>query len=404
MNFLGDVERILKSPATTLEALADVVGLTVEELFEGESFAGVDLREEPIEVLLRIDADFEDAILSSRQKSALRESRGKRAERVRRRRFDIVREARRDRIEEFIRYHFISRYYSAAEKALLQPLMVYRERPLKWDPTDLPYASDALSFIISHSDALKRTTREAVLRFLIHLKYMQFPLDAGVTSVLADGVVKLDPSTVREVIDFDFCTKGFVESWLDSLATSSRSVYFEGLVVAIQGPRKPPLSYYDTILDRSDSFEEMCSLISSIPSRRLDAEVIRHLAVRLGYSATNVNMIIQAASNDNIDQRIRARFRSLIIAAGVPESTKALLSIISESGDKTGGLEVDAIMSGLNFDESVALIRLLWQKLSAHHCRVALDAIALKATNNQQRSQATRLRINFENRVRDFGS
>lgn len=90
MNLFKDVERILLSPATNLEELSAVVGLTAEQLFNGENFCGVDLSDEPIDVLLRINADFTGAILSAAQKRALRKRSATRKDDVRQERHELI--------------------------------------------------------------------------------------------------------------------------------------------------------------------------------------------------------------------------------------------------------------------------------------------------------------------------
>ena len=410
-----EVESILTSQATTLEALAGIVGLSVEELFAGESFAGIDLRDEPLAVLLRMDADFEGAILSREQTRALREGRGVRAERVRRARLDIVRSARRDRLEDYVVTYFPKPRQDAARAVLVAPLLVDRERPLRWEAGDLSYAVDALRFILAEGDSLRRNSREAVLRFLIHLMIMRFPLDVGVIETLWGGAVMLDPATMRQVVDLDLCTERFVFGWLDRIGASSSTrtsateqgqanrlavksghpasdVFGDALSYAIQAPTKAPISYYERILSRARSLDEMLGLVRLVPSRLVDPPFAALFSRVLAQAATSAAAISEIALDERLHPRVRAAFRSLVVAAGTVEGREALLDIITDTGERASGLEVDAILAGLAFQESLDLMRRRWDQLASHHRHVALDAIAAKASSPRERDAVKRLR------------
>ena len=358
-----EVERLLTSQATTLEDLAAIVGLTVEELFEGERFAGVDLCDEPVAVLLRLDADFSGAILSREQQRALRDGRGARAERDRSRKVDAVWASRRERMGRYIATYFAEDRRVAARAALLDPLLADAGEPLKWQRAHFRLAGDAVGFVLEDGDGLRRDVREAVLALLIQFKAIRLPLDVGVIDALSGGIVTLDPSTVHEVIDLDHCTERFVLSWLDQLGPgasrrafslrndrvdvppanphgSTSDAYADGLKLAIEAPSRPAASYLANILDRARSIGELRDLVSRVPPQRIDQTIAGLLARVLARAATSAATIKAAALDEGIDRRVRRAFRSHIVAAGTLEGREALLSIIASAGEQASGLEV----------------------------------------------------------------
>lgn len=408
-----EVARILMSPATSLEGLAAVVDLTVEELFEGERFEGVDLRDEPVEVLLRMDADFSGAILTREQTRALKE---KRAAHEQGARLAAATKKQREAFESYIETYVRAERRGAAREAFFDPPLPVGEKPSP-RRRSLHLAPSALGFVLAEVDDLLRDPGEAVLRLMILFKGLAIPLHRPVLDVLKSGRVILDPETARRLLDLDLCTDGFVMDWLDGLDPASkdpwiskaytsryrtsdelaqqRDLFPDGLRFAVQGRSQLSDQYLGHILGRTRGFSELVDVVADISAEKINMDVAARAARHLALAASTTEEIELIASDSAVDGRVRAMFRRLVVAAGTPEGREALLRIVVKAGEQASGLEVNAILGDLGFEESVVLMRRYWPGLSRHHRNVALDAIAAKASNVAERDRARRLRQQY---------
>ncbi|TGN55490.1 hypothetical protein E4L95_15000 [Paracoccus liaowanqingii] len=433
MRIFEGVKAILLSPSGSLQGLADVVGQSAEELFEGESFNGIDLRDEAISLLLKIDADFTGAILTRAQTKALKNGGDARSRRLRGQGLSELQSMRYAVISSFIEKFFPEDRHYAAEVALWSPLKSGATADGNWKESVRFYAANALRFLVMEGTKLDIDSEEIVLNYLSNIKMLKLPVEAGVLSEILRLNIALPPEIFEKVFDFDCCTERFVVDWLDYIAVAydekeggslragsleidpsnaslkwspksglpkiikTSSFYLQALSLAALAPTNATLSYYESILARARSLEELRYLIYRISEKRPDASAAGLVARILAQASSDPKFITEIALDENIDVNIRNRFRYLIIASGSPEGRRALIAIIADLGEKASGIEVDSILVGLSFDESIKLMRPFWEALTLHHRAVALDAISAKVVSESERHRMKLLRDRYLN-------
>ncbi len=424
MNFLERVKEILLAPSHTLETLAAVVGMSPEDLFCGESFRGIDLQDESVELLLRLNADFEGAILTRAQTNALRVHGGVKAQRKRNDDLATIQSLRREAMERYVRETFAVDRRDVAMDQLWRPLEIGAVALKEWSPETFAYVENSLRFISKESRSVSRDMREAIMSFLLKVKMMRLPISSGVVDALVLAGADLSTKTIAQVIDFNYCTKDFVYGWLNYVGPSEKDhaqpkgygasygqsygvasvrsdrqityledEYSEALKVAILGPSSPPIDYYESILERARSLNELRGLVGLFTSLRKDQLVVKLLARIMAQTTVSEKDITDAALDERIDGRVKASFRSLILASGNPIGRPALLRTIIEGKERASGIEVDSVLVGLSIEEAIELMRGFWQGLTTHHRSVALDAIASKASSEEDRTRVKRLRL-----------
>ena len=426
MMIFDDVRRILLAPASTLAGLAKIVDQTPEELFQGESFDGVDLQDEPVELLLRIDANFDGAILTRAQTNALRDGKGVQAARLKNIKIEQNTANLKDSIKQYVENVFPTELHESAMSALWSPLQPHVSDRLIWKRDVLPYVARSLRYIAKNAKVLKRETKEALLKFMLKMKAIRMPLTHDVVSALTENDIVIVSSTMQQIIDIDQCTAKFVYDWLAHLAPADEGSpaesgygtaygetygeksraedagefvpddYFDALSLAIEGPSSaPPLPYIEQILTLPRSFSELTRLVAKVPKCNLDRDLIKLLARVMAQDAVTRKSITDTALDGGIDRRVRAEFRALIIAAGNDAGRRALLDIVIEDGANASGIEVDSLLAGLGFDASAALLKPHWFSLTGHHRSVALDSILTKASTQNERERVQELRAKY---------
>lgn len=418
------VKEILLAPAHTLETLAAVIGMSPEDLFCGESFEGVDLQDESIDLLLRLDADFEGAILTRAQTNALRVHGGVQAQRKRVDDLIAIQLMRRESMERYVGETFAKDRFDVAMEELWGPLEAGAVTPLEWSPETFTYVENSIRFISKERRSFSRDPQEAIMSFLLKVKMMRLPISSEVVDALVLAGADLTTNTIAQVIDFNYCTKSFVSGWLDHVGPSEKDhalpkgygqgygqsyggirirpeskvkyledEYSEALRAAILGPTSPPIDYYESILERARSLSELRGLVGLFTSLRKDQRLVKLLARIMAQSTISEEDITDAALDERIDVRVKASFRSLILASGNPVGRPALLRTIIEDKEHASGIEVDSLLVGLSMEESIKLMRGFWRGLTMHHRSVALDAIASKASSEEDKSRVDRLRL-----------
>lgn len=417
MSLFRSIERILTSRANRLEELADVVDLPVEELFLGESFVGIDLRDEPIAVLMRINADYRGAILTPDQKRALK---GVRASRERRERAESITAMRRSRMETYIDKHIKADRRIMAHAALVEPLLAERPASDRRARAELGYAAEALKFVLQQRQWLLSDAPEAVLDLLLQIKAMRLPVNNTVLRYLSAGVVTLNPGTVRLAFNLDLCSDSFVFGWLDGLrgseanrnpdrapagaeqepqalnhTTGKADAYGDGLRLAIEGRSRASGSYLAGVLRRARSHDELMELVRAVERSLIDQDVASELARMLARTAHSSRDIESTILDEMIDRRILAVFRRLVAAAGTQEGRQALLRVVSRAARQASGIELDTILSDVDFDAGVRLMEPHWASLSLHHRRVAIECLARQATDARRARRVAILRSTY---------
>lgn len=414
--------KILLSPATTLEGLAAAVGLTAEELFHGTKFDGVDLTDESIEVLARIDADYSGAILSRRQRSILDAM----PARVRQTRDEIA-DLRAEIMRQFIKENYHVEHRAAPTIALLNALRARTDTEKERSLVETRYAAMAVQFITAEPSRLLGSVSESLANLLRALTRAKMPIDHRVLDVWpkepADTDFLLQPRQLMELLDLNLCTTKFVSRWLDRFeemmgsverprldspaiatdfhesrpltvakATSAADeMRGEALLLAIRGPRRPLPAYLENVLGRARSGEELRDLAAAVPGSAIDQATASTLARMLAMGATTPRSIAATLADDRQHSRVSNAFRRLLISAGTSESRRLLLETIAQMGEGASGLEVDAVLAGLPFDEAMQILRPFWYRLTAHHQAIARTALLGKATSPSERSRVHRL-------------
>ena len=422
MRNLEGVRRILLSPATTLEGLASAVGLTAEELFHGVNFDGVDLTDERVEHLARIDADYTGAILSRRQRRILNAIPTRR----RRSRRQIA-ELRAAAMRRFIEESIQQEHHAAAVAALIDPLLDREETRFKPGSYETRYAELAVQFVAAEPSRLRISVSDALERLLGALRRARMPIGHhlldGWPSEPTVGALLLQPERLRDLIDFDLCTVKFVTKWLDGFemiggeatrprlndvksngkfqerrpftpaaaASTGDEVRGEALLLAVEGPSRPPAAYLEEVLGRARSAEELRDLAAAVRSGAMDQAAAAAVARMLAQGATNARAIAATLSDERLHPRVSNAFRRLLVAAGTPEGRRALLETIAELGERASGLEVDAVVAGLSFDETMQMLRPYWARLTPHHRNISRTALLGKATSPTERSRVGKL-------------
>lgn len=417
---LDGARRILLSPATTLEGLASEVGLTAEELFFGINFDGVDLTDERVELLERIDADFSGAILTRQQKTRLANAPAQRE-----RTSGRIAKLRAAIMQEFIEENVQEQSRSKAIDALIHPLIDRKDGKIRpYDPT---YARRAAEFLHHNGLDLSHAISSAFENLLDAMRRARFPLDHNIIDLWPStpGVPSaLDyPERFGKLVDFDLCTVSFVTSWLDMLEEKVQVSKTKGwnrafpsfhgnrlrlgsspplpnqedlarqqaLLVAMRGPSRPPPTYIEIVLGYARSAEEIRHLAVAIPPGALDQKAVGVVSRMLAQAATDPDAISAVLTDKRLDTRVLNAFRRLLIAAGSTSGRRLLLETIASHGERASGLEVDAIVDSLSFDEALTLLRPYWNRLTPHHKNIARASLLGKAKSPGERAKAENL-------------
>lgn len=410
------------SPATTLEGLASAVGLTAEELFHGTDFSGVDLTDEKIELLSRIDANYTGAILTRQQRRIIDAAPARRLQtrqKIAKLRCSIMRQF----IDKTIKHE----HRTTAETAFVNPLQNESQTKIKRNQTEIHYAPLGVRFLTAEPSRLLLSVSDALDSFLGALKRAKMPIDHRLLDAWPKAaslsLIWLQPDRVEELIDFDLCTASFVVKWLDEFeviggdatrprlndidhadnfqerrpSTVARAVSAgdeargDALRVAIRGPSRPAAPYLQAVLGRARSGEELRDLTAAIPPGAMDQAAAATVARMLARGATNAKSIAATLSDERQHTRVANAFRRLLVAAGTPQGRRALLETIAELGERASGLEVDAVVVGLSFNDTIQMIRPYWSRLTPHHQNISRNALLEKAASATERSQIDKL-------------
>uniref|UniRef100_UPI0035C82066 hypothetical protein n=1 Tax=Palleronia sp. TaxID=1940284 RepID=UPI0035C82066 len=397
MTIFDEVRKILMSPSSTLQGLAGAVGLTPEELFEGESFQGVDLQDEPLDLILRLDSDFEGAILSREQSKALRAGRGVAAKRAKHAKLKNLQEYRRDSIEGFVQRYFAQGVWEEALSVLWSPLSKSAVDIDKWSGMTQYYVPDAVRYISANEDNLSNPLSDAIVSFLLKVKMMRLPLGGDVIAALEQAGQVLVPETMEKVVDFNYCTERFVMRWLEKIEQyqhtgSGRDMFFEALSLSMLGPSSPSSSYVESILSQARSLNEVRALVRRLSKKRIDRSLGSMIARLLAKKATSQKEITDTALDREINPYVRSAFRQLIISSSNPIGRRSMIDIIAAGGKNSSGIELDAVLMGLDFDDSISFMQPHWDRITSHHRSVAIDAISSKSRTAEHRNRVRKLR------------
>ena len=409
--------RILLSPATSLSGLANVVGLSAEELFAGVNFANVDLRDEPVDLLVRIDADFTDAILTHQQRAALKAAPA-RLHRIQSTIYDVLAAI----LHRFVDNTFRREQRTSAIDTLVAPLLDRGGSGDERNRAKTRFGQAAVKFVTDDPSGLNGSLADALKSLLDTLKRARLPITRELLRAWPmesqEAASLLRPDRLRDLIDLDFCTAEFVTAWIDSFdggvrqkplwrlepsaelpewqedraigAAEEPDLYREALKVAIDGPSRPPPDYLTAILRRARSGEELRDLVGSIPLSALDQTGVATIARTLAQGARTRQSIALTLSDQGLHPRVLGAFRRLLIAVDRPETRRALLETIVDLGERASGLEVDAVVASLSFGETLRELRPFWQHLAPHHQNIARAALREKAASPEEREQAER--------------
>lgn len=411
--------RILLSRAHTLEGIAAEVGLTAAELFDGVMFDGIDLTDEPINLLVKIDADYSGAILTRQQNSALRNTPIQRRK-SRRKILDI----RASLVRKFINDNFDDQHRARINLRLVEPLFSQPQERVDRMIVSGRYTATMIQLSASEQSHLTNSIETTVINLLLTIRKARLPISEDFLKELPDegatSRVIYDVEKFETLVDLNLCTQGFMRMWLDyfdavgghpdwpkldglrdisrfrlerprnvanatSMGDEDRQ---SALSFAIRAPDRPPASYVEDVLGRARSGEELRDLVAVLPTTSVDKDVASVAARLLARGATNNRSVSATLSDDRINNRISGAFRRLLVLADNPQSRRALIEAISEMGERASGLEVDAVVASLSFNETASFLRPYWNRLTSHHQNIARAALLEKATSSNERSQA----------------
>lgn len=415
-NFEG-ARRILLSNATTLEDIAAEVGLTAAELFDGVSFDGVDLTDEKADILSEINADYTNAILTRRQKKVLDNIPARKHQNQQK-----IIDIRTTEIRKFVEGTFLNEFHADAIQEMSRPFR--SKQNYKGSLLEMHHSSAMVSFVVYEPIRLRLPLSETLKLLLITIKRMKIPISHKLLEVWPResglNTVLFQPNSLSEVIDFDYCTEKFVSEWLNvfdtaleyyAVDTSSqaldRQVIRQGSLfttnsldendrrdafrLAITAPSRLRSHYVEDVLRRVYRNEELRDLVAAIRPNVMDQNVSAAAARMLAKGATSWNAISNTLNDERIHTRIINAFRRLLVATNTTETRRALLETITNLGEQASGLEVDAIVSELSFQETMQTLRPYWNRLTPHHQNIARNALLGKATSVVERSQVLRL-------------
>lgn len=392
---------MLLAPTTKLEGFADVAGVSVEELFHGISFEGVDLRDEPISVLVRIDADYDGAILTRQQQRALEATSAARPERQRQR-AEAIGEMRLSIVRRFIDNWILPEHAERAESVLVPPLEGLFRGATTWQRKHGNYALAAVRLVSSDGGRISVEPSAVVEQMLLVLRNLRVPIDNSLLDLLPEDTVLREPEKMQALFDFDLCTARFVEGWLDRLDLddwqgvdpSSRAwrVFGRALLSAIEGPSKPPFRYIERILERARSSEELRELAVAVPPRAIDADMARTISKALAIDASDTATILEVLEDRELSPRVKHAFRRLILEAKTYEGRVALLQTIAEQGKLASGLEIDAVVADMSFQDIEHFVRPYWEGISHHHRILVINAMENAASTEKQKVRVRRLK------------
>lgn len=145
------------------------------------------------------------------------------------------------------------------------------------------------------------------------------------------------------------------------------------------------------MLGRARSNEELRDLTADVPDSALDQATTATIARMLARGATSARSIADTLADARQHSRISNAFRRLLLAVGTSESRHLLLETIANMGGTASGLEVDAVLAGLTFDETMQILRPYWHRLTPHHQNIARTALLEKATSMNDRARVLKM-------------